>query len=279
MNGGRNLALADDWMRRHPIAVDAVLAGVLAAVLPPSSTQFVMASDSTVAVKIAVRSGLFVAHASVAGRRAFPAAAYAICCAGMVGLVCTPPLTGVAVNDEPTDVPAVLLPSALVFAVLLYSIAAYANGRVPLFGLVVAGLGAVAAAVRMVVVEPVAIASPQGWPPVVVITGLLAAVVVVAWSLGRFRRLRANTVLEPRDRAQRAEADGASPWAPPRSRTGCAGVVRARRAVAVRKPSRRGPDGTSGRSPLAEITARDPDPGSGVATSWLSSLTDQEVCP
>jgi signal transduction histidine kinase len=49
--------------------------------------------------------------------------------------------------------------------------------------------------------------APAGWPLPVIVIGALAAVVIAAWSLGRFRRVRADYVLALAERARRAEAD------------------------------------------------------------------------
>jgi signal transduction histidine kinase len=201
------MARLDRWLRRHPLIVDAAFAAVLAAVLFPSTAPLVTSSTSPAAVKMAVLAAFVVAHATVAVRRWLPAAAYGTCCAAMLMLVVTPPLSGVVMNGDTTDVPAILLPSSLVFTVLLYSIAAHGSGRQPFGALLVAVLGAAVTTVGLAAAEVMSAVVPAGWPIAVIIGGALGAVVIAAWSLGRFRKLRQDSVLALAERARRAEAD------------------------------------------------------------------------
>jgi signal transduction histidine kinase len=90
---------------------------------------------------------------------------------------------------------------------LLYSIAAEGIGRIPILALLVAGLGAVATAVRLLSATIISTIMPSGWPLPLIVVGALAAVVVAAWSLGRFVRVRKDYVRSLAERARQAEAE------------------------------------------------------------------------
>jgi len=167
----------------------------------------VIGSSADQTSKIVVVVAVIVAQGSVAIRRINTVLGYALCCAAMAALVVVPPLTGLVDLGYPEPVPAILLPSALVFGVLLYSIAVYGQGRVPLLALLVAVLGAVLTSVRLLTSELISSVAPAGWPLPVIVIGALAAVVIAAWSLGRFRRVRADYVIALTERARQAEAD------------------------------------------------------------------------
>jgi signal transduction histidine kinase len=199
------LSGVDSWIRRHGAVPDIALAVVLAGVLIPGSVPLTLASSASPTTKVLVVAAIIIAQTTVAFRRAQPATAYGVCCAAMAVLVVVPSLTGLAADGFPTPVPAIVLPSALVFPVLLYSVAVYGTGRVPLVALLVAGLGAVLTAVRLS--DPGSTVVPTGGPRWLIVCGALAAVVLAAWSLGRFRRFRADFVRALDERAQRAEAD------------------------------------------------------------------------
>ncbi|MET0864238.1 MAG: histidine kinase, partial [Nakamurella sp.] len=131
------------------------------------------------------------------------------CSVAMAALLAAPALTGLEAAGFADPVPAILLPSSGVYLVLLYSIAAVGVGRTPLLALLIAGLGVILTAVKLLSAQLISTVAPTGWPVPLIVIGALLAAVIAAWSLGRFRRLRQDYVLSLAERARQAEADRA----------------------------------------------------------------------
>jgi signal transduction histidine kinase len=202
------LARLDAGLRQRPWITDTALALGLAVVLAPTSVSVVVTSDWPVSQRVVVVAGVLAAHLCVALRRRHVVGAYAVCSAVMLLLVLSPDLTGSAGELSAGAVPPIVLPSGLVFPVLLYAVAAYSRQPFPTAALTVALTGAGMTTVRLWQPgewwqrDP---AGPEGWQ-LFVLTAMVATV-VAPWALGRFRQVRADYVASLEDRARRAEAE------------------------------------------------------------------------
>ena len=198
----------DRWVRRRPWIADGLLAAALAVVLAPTSLSLVGSAQWPAAARGLVLGLLLAGHVAVAFRRTSPVAAYAACCLLMVVLVAAPDITGSrAVALAGAAVPPILLPSALVYPVVLYAVAAYSSRPWPLLALAGGVAGAVVVTLRLA--HPAdwlgGQAAPGGalWP--LLALGALLAVVLAPWGLGRFRSVRAAYVAALEEREARAE--------------------------------------------------------------------------
>lgn len=207
------LSYLDDWARRRRWVIDAALAAALALVLLPTSVALVWGAGWPTVARVALVSVLLLGHLTVVARRVRPAAAYATCCLVMLTLVVAPDIAGDGASGLAGEtVPPILLPSALVFPVVLYSVAAYARRPWPSVALLVGLVGAVMTTVRLAMSSdevggPVGGLEGAGWQ-LFVVAGLVAAV-LAPWALGMFRGVRAAYVDALEERAVRAERDRA----------------------------------------------------------------------
>lgn len=199
------LSRLDSWVRRHPAVPDGLLAVVLAAAVAPTTVDLLRQADAPGWVRTSTILLVVAGHGAVAGRRWRPVAAYLVGCTMMLALVVltVPYDLVVAPTAEIADIPAILLPSALIFPVLLYAVVLYARGRAPALAMTVAALGAVIVAVRITTSSEL-LASLGPGPLVVVLVALVAAV-VAPWSLAQLRRTRTAYAAELEERAARTE--------------------------------------------------------------------------
>jgi len=195
------------WLRTHRWLPDALLAVILAVILVPASLPLVFDSTSSASTKVVLAVAIVIVQLTVAFRRRYPSASYLVCAMAMAVVVSTPPLTGLEAAGFAEPLPAILLPTSGVFLVLLYSVAVEGVGRIPILALLVAGFGAVVTAARLLSATIISTIMPGGWPVPVIVVGALAAVVVAAWSLGRFVRVRKDYVVSLAERARQAEAE------------------------------------------------------------------------
>lgn len=204
-------AAVDTFLGRHQVSGDAVLAVLLALPLGLVSFGLLRASDSPLSLRLLAGLALLVLHGSVVPRRVRPRAAYGLAAVAMLLLVLLPPL-----HDPPgANYPAVLLPSSLVFGLLLYTV----SGRLDLLP----SLACLAVALAGVVLVVARFWDPASWGGsaggyelVAWRIGLSAGLVAVTaclWSLGRLSRMRMLFLAELRAKAERAEADRAREWA------------------------------------------------------------------
>lgn len=198
----------DRWVRAHPVVPDAVLAAVIAVLTVTSSIPLVWDSQVARWVQIVLIVAIVLGYAAVAVRRIAPEIAYVIGVLEMGLLLLTPDLTGAAAVQFGLPVPAIVLPSSLVYLVLLYSVTAYGRGRTPLYALLLGLVGAVVTSTRLWAPD---LWANQGlnfggtWKVLVPIA--LLSAVLTPWSLGRFRRVRTAYVGELEARARREEHD------------------------------------------------------------------------
>jgi signal transduction histidine kinase len=199
------VANLDTWLRRRPWLVDALFAAALAVVLGTSSVTLLWRSDLSLPARVGVLALLVVAHATVVVRQVLPLVAYALACAVMLVLVAIPDIgLPQASTLAGRFVPPILLPSTLVFPVLLYSVAAHRRRPWPALALAAAFVGAVLTTVRLWIsfdTEPGL--EGTGWR--LFVPGALLAAVLAPWGLGRFRAVRAAYVAALEERAMRAE--------------------------------------------------------------------------
>ncbi|MFC7717215.1 sensor histidine kinase [Nonomuraea recticatena] len=188
------------------MSADAMLAVLLVLPLGLVSLSLLRASDSPLSLRLLAGLGLLVLHGCVVPRRLRPLAAYGVAAVAMLLLVALPPL------HDPTGgayYPAVLLPSTLVFGLLLYT----ASGRLGLLP----SLVCLAVALTGVVLVLSRLWNPASWGGssgsyelvawrIGLSVGLVAAVACF-WSLGRLSRMRVLFLSELRAKAERAEAD------------------------------------------------------------------------
>lgn len=196
-------------MRARPWVTDVALAVGLAVVLGTVSLSFSV--DTPPGTRAALVTALVVLHTAVAGRRTWPRATYAAACAAMLVLVALPDLPG----DDPDatlgqSVPPVLLPSALTYTVLLYTVASRTRRPWPALALATGLVGAALTTVRLWQPEQWAGGAVPTAPWRLLLPAALVAIVLAAWGLGRFRALRDADVEALRERALRAEADRAA---------------------------------------------------------------------
>ncbi|MFB4290415.1 sensor histidine kinase [Nonomuraea sp. ATR24] len=200
-------AAVDSFLGRHRLSVDAVLAVLLAVPLGLVSSGLLRASDSPLSLRLLAGAAVLMVHACVIPRRVRPLAAYGVAAAAMLLLGLLPPL------HDPAGAyyPAVMLPSSLVFGLLLYTASARLGLRL--------GLACLGVALAGVVVVLARVWAPASWGGSSGGYGLaawriglsagLAAVTACLWWLGRLSRVRALYVAELRAKAERAEADRA----------------------------------------------------------------------
>src|SRR5947207_12357428 len=169
------------WIR--PLMVDIALAVALALLLGVSSASLVLTSAWPAAGRVGVVAAIGLGHAAVAARRVAPVPACAVSCLAMLVIVAAPGL-----SDGTVTAPPVLLPSSMVFPVLLYAVAAYALRPWPLVALGVGLVGAAGTTVRLWTFDWTA----NGLPPMLqpFIPAALLAIILAAWGLGRFRAAR-----------------------------------------------------------------------------------------
>ena len=194
-----------DSLLSRPLAGDAVLAVLLAAVLGPMSASLLRSAVSPAPVVLAAAGGVLVLHGCVIWRRRAPVTAYLLAAVAMLALVLLPPLLDPGGFAYAT----VLLPSSMLFALMLYTVAGQVRRSYALGALGVALVGVLAVVVRLW--DPAAWGGSIGsYTPWVWRLGLavaLGAVVATLWALGRLSGVRRLFLEGLREKAERAEQD------------------------------------------------------------------------
>jgi signal transduction histidine kinase len=155
---------------------------------------------------MAVLTSLVALHVSALGRRRWPLATFAVASAAMLLLAFAPDLSGEAARVVNAPYSALLLPSGLVFFVALYTVSSRTAPPVPHVALAVALLGGAITVGRLWNADEYVTTGAMGvtaWRPF--ITAAVAAGVMAAWSLGRFRATRIAWVAALEERALQAE--------------------------------------------------------------------------
>lgn len=190
------------------LLADAGLAVVLAALLLTSSLSTVRASDLTGGWRGGVLAALVVLHATVVVRSRWPVGTFAISAATMLVLALAPDLSGEAAATVGSPFSALLLPSGLVFFVLLYTVSSRTAVPLPHLALGIGLLGGVITVGRLwdagdYVTAPGT--SLTAWR--LFVTAAVSAGLLAAWSLGRYRATRLAWVAALEERAVRAERE------------------------------------------------------------------------
>ncbi|WP_147915912.1 sensor histidine kinase [Ruania zhangjianzhongii] len=194
-----------DALLARPMVADAALAVLLAVVLGPMSASLLRSAVNPQPVVPVAAGCLLVLHGCILWRRRSPVIAYLVAAAALLVLVLLPPL------QDPTGFAyaTVLLPSSMVFALMLYTVAGQVGRTVALGALGVALVGVVAVLVRLW--DPASWGGSTGsYEPWVWRFGLgvaLAAVVATLWALGRLSGVRRLFLEGLREKAERAEQD------------------------------------------------------------------------
>lgn len=194
-----------DALLARPLVADAVLAVLLATVLGPMSASLLRSAVSPAPVLLVAAGCLLVLHASVLWRRRAPVLTYLLTAAAMLTLVLLPPLqdsTGVAYAT-------VLLPSSMLFALMLYTVAGQVHRGRALVALGIALIGVVVVLVRLW--DPASWGGSTGssgtWVWRLGLAVALSAVMATVWALGRLSGTRRLFLEGLREKAERAEQD------------------------------------------------------------------------
>ncbi|MEQ7125231.1 histidine kinase [Actinopolymorpha sp. B11F2] len=207
-----SLPTVENWVIRHTWAGDAVLATALLLVIGPTSLTLLWGAEWPLAARVGVSGLVLIGHLTIVIRRTWPVAAYLSCSLVMLALVLAPDFTGPGARELGVDsVPSILLPSALVYPVALYAVAAYSRRPWPTIALGIGLVGAVLTTVRLWFpgdwMAGQAGTDSAVWRLFVLLA--LVAAVLAPWGLGRFRGIRAAYVVALEERARRAEQDRA----------------------------------------------------------------------
>lgn len=194
-------ARIESWLRERPVVPDTGLAIVLGLVGAGLASSVL--DDISSGRTVLTLAALFVLHVSVAFRRRASVAAFALASLAMLVLTFAPVLN----DPNGTSYPPLMLPNSLVYLVPLYSIAAHGSRLLSRAGLAVGLCGCVLVTIRLW--------SPQVWggpsgPGVIAwrvgLVVLLMVSVATVWSLGRLSRVRAQRLVEDRERERQLAA-------------------------------------------------------------------------
>jgi signal transduction histidine kinase len=199
---GHWLGRVDRWSKAHGRASDALTGCALAAVLGVLSISAAQGMRWSTAWAIVLVTSFAVLQLSVVFRRFAPAPAYASASLAMLLIVLAPDGRVVdQVAGGPAHVPALFLPSSLVFLLVLYGAAArvgVAGSRVVL-AVALAGVaiatGSTADALRQL--------TAAGWLVTFYVGVGLALSVLTAWNLGRLAAVRRARALIERAESAR----------------------------------------------------------------------------
>jgi signal transduction histidine kinase len=197
----------EQWLRQRRWLVDTLFAVVVAVLALPVSARVIWGGSWPRGLQVVVVAALVIGHAAVAVRRIAPLAAFGVAGAVMLLLVALPDLDpGGGVG---AFVP-ILVPSVVVFPVVLYSVAAWCPQRIARPALAASGAGCVLVVVRLWGADYLTLTQPgladrddpvRSWPLFLVLA--VIGTVLVPWALGRYRWLRTQYVRELEARARR----------------------------------------------------------------------------
>jgi len=187
-------------------AVAAAVALVLAAILLPTGLPAVADGELGAGWRWLLTVMLVGLHLMILPPLVtrWPVAAFAIGSACMLGLVVAPDLGGTLAAQSGGPVAPVLLPSALVWFVLLYAVSARTAAPWPWIGLAVGLVGSGLVLVRLWNFDAAEVLPGWlGWR--LLLGGSLLGGTVAAWALGRFRATRLAWVAAQSERAAAEE--------------------------------------------------------------------------
>lgn len=195
------LETADAWTRGRPWVADGLLAALLALLTLPTSAAGIWGGGWPHVERVAVVALLVLGHLVLAVRRTAPRLSFVVVVVLMLALLTTPDLGASTAERYDGPVPAILLPSAAIFWVVLYSVAAWCPPRTSLIALTVSLVGALLAGARVSSGAGLVAEAGTTWMWSVAFSLGLVASVIAAWSSGRFRRVRAQYVVSLEERA------------------------------------------------------------------------------
>ncbi|WP_213263341.1 sensor histidine kinase [Gordonia amarae] len=202
MRGSLGTERVESWQRSRPWLADGLLAVALGVLLIPSGVGVLASAPWPLPARAALIAGLVALHILVVFRRVRPRATFVAGSAVLAAFVCIPDATGPQVTQTyGAPVPVVLLPSSIIFCVLLYSVAAHRGSTDSYRALAVAAVGGLLVVVRLWNAEAAAqLPLSMGlWRAMLI--PVVAAFVVVPWQLGRLRQVRARYLEAMADRA------------------------------------------------------------------------------
>lgn len=185
-------ATAEDGPRRWAVVGAAARATVLAAVLLPVSWTAVDDSGTGPGWAWGLRTVLVGLHVFVMPPivSRLPVAAFGLGSVAMLVLVTAPDLGGPASGGTGAAFAPILLPSSLVWFVLLYVVAARTPRPWPTLALAVGTLGAGVTVARLWDTTGYQTPVPGQWGWRLFVIGAVAGGTVAAWALGRYRAAR-----------------------------------------------------------------------------------------
>jgi signal transduction histidine kinase len=190
------------WKPQHGWLVDVLTALALAAVLGALTISGAQGLSWQTGWLVTVVVAFTVLHVTVALRRRWPQSAYGAAGLAMLVIVLAPEARVTnPVSGGPTHVPALFLPSSLVFLVLLFNVAAQdtaARGRLALVT-ALAGVGVATARTADTLNQFTA----GGWLVAFSFCVGLILVVLMTWLVGRFALARRQRVVADRAEAAR----------------------------------------------------------------------------
>jgi signal transduction histidine kinase len=181
-----------------PVAVDGLIAVLLAVFILPNTLVTLMAVDITDGWLITLLAAVAVLHITPALRRTAPTVGYALACGSMSAIVSAP--NGELLGSSPgmQKFPFLLLPSSLVFLPALNAVAVRATRRLSILALLAGLLGVVLGTLRLVSL------TPAGYPRLQYQSYVVLALLITilsSWGLGTAKRARDRF-----EAAERAEA-------------------------------------------------------------------------
>ncbi len=196
------LGRVDRWATSHGWAADGLLALACAAVLGTLSLSSVQDVRWSTGWAVALVVSLAVLHLTVALRGHAPELAYVLASAAMLAVVLAPAgRVEHPVSNGPGAVPALFLPSCLLFLLALYGVAAQGSRARRRIALAVALVGVVIAAVTSADVLRDYVGGDR---LVFGYLGLALAVgVLLTWNLGRFASFRRERAVGERAESAR----------------------------------------------------------------------------
>jgi signal transduction histidine kinase len=192
------------WLRRHPWVGELAFAVALAAAVLPVSVGMIRDGGVGPGWTVSLCAALGAMHAGLCFRVRAPVIAFAVAAAAELLLATAPYLTD---PDTAATYPAVLLPSSTAYLVAAYSLSVAGRGAWPVLSLLVGVAGSLIVTVRVWLSGSAPALTAGDSSDLLFLTGLLLAMVVAAWALGRFRRLRTEQMVALLERARRAESD------------------------------------------------------------------------
>ena len=199
---GHWLGRVDRWDKAHGLASDALTGLALAAVLGGLSISGAQGMHWTTAWAVVLTTSFVVLQLSVMVRRLAPVIAYASASLAMLVIVLAPDGRVVdQVAGGPTHVPALFLPSSLVFLLLLYGVAAHVDVAGSRVVLAVALVGVAIATASTV--DALRQFTAAGWLITFYVGVGLALSVLMTWNLGRLAAVRRARALIERAESAR----------------------------------------------------------------------------